>query len=72
MPNRRPQQWLYTWQPLDLTTGLVGDPRAPRRETINELGARGWELVSVIALPSADGAPPMCIAFFKRPSFEPS
>lgn len=72
MADSSPQRWLYTWQPLDLTTGLVGDPRNPRRETINELGARGWELVTVIALPAGNDDSPTCIAFFKRPSSEPT
>ena len=67
MAKPRIQWWTYTWQPLDLETGLVGDPRNPRRETINEMGARGWELVSVVAVPADGGQSSTCFAFFKRP-----
>jgi hypothetical protein len=58
------EHWEFTWCDLDLENGLVGDPRSPHRETINERGARGWEMVSVISLP--DRVPPRVIVFFKR------
>ncbi len=57
-------QWEYTWADLDLENGLIGDPRSPQRETISERGARGWEMVTVLALPSSDGT--RVVAFFKR------
>ncbi len=57
-------RWEFTWSELDLENGLVGDPRSPHRETINERGARGWELVSVVCLPNH--AHHRVIAFFKR------
>jgi len=62
-------RWEYTWTDLDIETGLVGDPHSPSRETINERGARGWELVSVIVLPN--GEEPRVIVFFKRPVSDP-
>ncbi len=60
------EAWEYTWSDLDLENGLVGDPRSPHRETINERGARGWEMVGVICI--ADQTPRRVIAFFKRRS----
>jgi hypothetical protein len=57
-------RWEYNWADLDLENGLIGDPRSPRRETISERGARGWEMVGVITLPGGDN--PRVIAFFKR------
>ena len=59
-------RWKYTWAELDLATGLVGDPDSPVRETINERGARGWELVSVVSN-GEEGPNRRYIAFFKRP-----
>lgn len=58
------ERWEVTWSELDLANGLVGDPRSPHRETINERGQRGWELVTVICVP--DSSPCRVVAFFKR------
>lgn len=60
------EKWEYQWANLELQTGLVGDPRNPRRETINERGNRGWELVSVVSN-GEKGEDRMYVAFFKRP-----
>ncbi|MGH2457327.1 MAG: hypothetical protein ACRDIY_00490 [Chloroflexota bacterium] len=62
------ERWEYTWSDLDLENGLVGDPRSPHRETINERGSRGWEMVSVICIPGQ--TPCRVIVFFKRPAAE--
>lgn len=62
------ERWEYTWSDLDLENGLVGDPRSPHRETINERGARGWEMVSVVCLP--DQTPCRVVVFFKRRTVE--
>lgn len=58
------ERWEYTWSELDLENGLVGDPRSPHRETINERGTRGWEMVSVISPPGQ--GPGRVVVFFKR------
>jgi len=57
-------RWEYSWCEIDLENGLVGDPRSPRRETINERGSRGWEMVNVVCIP--DGSPCRVFVFFKR------
>ena len=62
-------RWEYTWAPLDLENGPVGDPKSPSRETVSERGARGWEMVTVLAVGSADVQ--RFIAFFKRRVAEP-
>ncbi len=62
-------RWEYSWAQLDLENGLVGDPKSPSRETVSERGARGWEMVTVLAV-----GPPEAlryIAFFKRRVAEP-
>ncbi|MBI3977565.1 MAG: DUF4177 domain-containing protein [Chloroflexi bacterium] len=59
------QRWQYTWAYLDVATGLIGDPAAPSRETVNERGLRGWELVSVVSNGEV-GERRTYIAFFKR------
>jgi hypothetical protein len=63
------ERWEHTWADLDLETGLVGDPRSPSRETIGERGARGWEMVTVLAIPGTSS--PRIVVFFKRRAVEP-
>lgn len=57
-------RWEYSWCEMDLTNGLIGDPRSPHRETINERGARGWEMVSVVCIPDSTSC--RVFVFFKR------
>jgi len=59
------ERWEFNWAELDVRNGLIGDPAFPHRETINERGARGWELVSVVIDEPEQGGR-RYLAFFKR------
>lgn len=58
-------RWEYSWAVIEIENGLVGDSNSPRRETINERGWRGWELVSVIDN-GEQGEARKYLGFFKR------
>ncbi len=62
-------RWEYSWAMIELENGQVGDPNAPLRETINERGWRGWELVSVLDN-GETGPNRRYTAFFKRKARE--
>ncbi len=59
------ERWEFNWAELDIRNGLIGDPNSPHRETINERGARGWELVAVVDNGEV-GPGRRYLAFFKR------